>query len=154
MKRKDRSSLFFSVSFSKGFVAPNIPIATFKHGDLILNFLLDSGADRNSIDSRMLGKIRHSMAEDDTTVTLTGVGGTVDVKNCSLTFRTIGEDKEYKADFLIADLKEPFDQLYETHGIQLHGIIGSQFMRKHHVVLDFQNLAAYTSPTALAQNKL
>ena len=70
MNNKDKSSLFFSVSFSKGFVAPNIPIATFKHGDVILNFLLDSGADRNSIDSRMLDKLQHSAAEDNSTITL------------------------------------------------------------------------------------
>lgn len=153
MNNKDKSSLFFSVSFSKGFVAPNIPIATFKHGDVILNFLLDSGADRNSIDSRMLDKLQHSAAEDNSTITLTGVGGTVEVKNCSLSFKTIGEDKEYTADFLIADLQQPFDQLFEAHGIQLHGILGSKFMRKYHIVLDFQNLAAYSSPTALSQNQ-
>lgn len=153
MNKQNNSSLFFSVSFSKGFVAPNIPIATFKHGDMILNFLLDSGADRNSIDSRMLDSLQHTAAEDNSTITLTGVGGTVDVKNCSLTFKTMEEDKEYTADFLIADLQEPFDQLFQAHGIQLHGILGSKFMRKHHIILDFQNLAAYTSPTALSQNK-
>lgn len=140
----NKSISLFSVSFKKGFVAPNIPIATVKHEDLELNFILDTGSDRNSIDSNIVDKLLTGEAKDKTAIKLTGVGGHQEVKSCSLEFQC--GDKSYKADFLITDFKEPFSAIYEEHGIQLHGIIGSQFLKENNVVLDFQNLAAYSRP--------
>ena len=64
--KKNKSLSLFSVSFSKGFVAPNIPIATFKHEDMQLNFLLDTGSDSNSIDVNVLDKLNYNEAKDNT----------------------------------------------------------------------------------------
>ena len=139
--KKNKSLSLFSVSFSKGFVAPNIPIATFKHEDMQLNFLLDTGSDSNSIDVNVLDKLNYNEAKDNTITHLTGVGGTQEVKSCSLTFKC--QDEEYTADFLITDFSEPFANIYEAHGIQLHGILGSKFLKENNIILDFKNLAAY-----------
>jgi len=132
----------FTVSFRQGFISPNLPIATFYQEDKKIVFLLDSGSDKNVIDSNAIKLFEHKVKDDAEETHLSGVGGTQKVYTASLAFGT--KDEKYTADFLVTDLKETFDLIEKEHGIAIHGIIGSSFLREHHVVLDFKNLAAYS----------
>ena len=142
MKKKNKFS-FFQASFSKGFIPPKLPIITVEHGDLKLNLLIDSGSDNNIIDSNILDKIDHKEAEYSNATHITGVGGTVEIQACSFSFKCNGE--EYKADFLINDFSDAFTSILEASGIQLHGMLGTDFLQKNNIILDFQNFVAYNS---------
>ena len=50
---------FLSFSFSKGFMSPNIPIATFYQDGKELNFIIDTGSDDNVISKEALGGIKY-----------------------------------------------------------------------------------------------
>jgi hypothetical protein len=93
---------------------------------------------------RALDYIEHEMynAPDGNTHTLSGVNGTTEVKHCSIKFSS--EEKSYKADFLVADMNEAFGMIRRHHCITIHGMLGSKFLRSHNIVLDFQNLSAYS----------
>lgn len=133
----------FSVSFKQGFVSPKVPIATFHQGDKRLNFLLDTGSDRNVIDINILNSIVHTPIKiEGQKNTLTGLGGKQEVGLHSITFSC--ENEDYTANFLAADLKEAFGIIEDDHSICLHGIIGSAFLREHNIVLDFTTLTAYS----------
>lgn len=138
---KDNNISLFAVSFRQGFVSPNVPIATFYQGEKKLNFLLDSGSDKNVIDKGMLPYVTHETVEGES-VSLGGVGGITQVETCKVTFSV--DNEEYTEDFLVTDLSQAFGMIENDHSITLHGIIGSTFLRKNNVVLDFQNLAAYS----------
>lgn len=139
---KNNNTSFLAVSFRQGFVSPNIPIATFSQGDKDIVFLLDTGSDNNVINKGALDYVEHEMLEGGDTTTLSGVNGTTEVEHCSIKFSC--EDDTYKADFLVADLNEAFNTIKKGHCITIHGILGSNFLRKHNVVLDFNNLTAYS----------
>lgn len=140
---KNKGISLFTVSFKQGFISPKIPIATFHQGDKELVLLLDTGSDKNVIDANALEQFTHRMHEDDEdpTTHLSGVGGTQKVSVCTLEFKC--GDETYTEDFLVTDLKQAFDLIRKNHCITLHGILGSDFLRKNNVVLDFKNLAAY-----------
>lgn len=140
MKKNNTISLF-AVSFKQGFVSPKIPIATFYQGDKKLNFLLDSGSDKNVVDQKTLDSIEHEIISEGTT-SLSGVGGVTKVDTCRVKFKC--DDEEYTEDFLVADLSEAFGMIENDHCITIHGIIGSTFLRQNNVVMDFQNLVAYS----------
>ena len=140
MNKKNNISLF-TVSFKQGFIPPRIPIATFYQDGKKLNFLLDSGSDKNVLDSRILKEVKYEEVEGGN-VNLTGVGGVTQVNTCKVAFTC--DTKEYTEEFLITDLSEAFGLIEQEHCITLHGIIGSTFMRKNNIVMDFQNLVAYT----------
>lgn len=142
MSKKKNSLSLFTVSFKQGFISPNVPIATFYQGEKKINFLLDTGSDNNVIDATALKQFEHKIHEDGDSINLTGVGGTKEVSTCSLTFRC--EEEEYTQDFLVTDMKHAFDIIEQDHCITIHGILGSVFLRENNVVLDFQNLAAYS----------
>ena len=139
---KNNNTSFLAVSFRQGFVSPNIPITTFSQGDKDIVFLLDTGSDNNVINKGALEYVEHEMIEGGDTTTLSGVNGTTEVEHCSIKFSC--EDDTYKADFLVADLNEAFNTIKKGHCITIHGILGSNFLRNHNVVLDFNNLTAYS----------
>ena len=140
--KKNNNTSFLAVSFRQGFVSPNIPIATFSQGDKDIVFLLDTGSDNNVINKGALEYVEHERVEGGDTTTLSGVNGTTEVEHCSIKFSC--DEDSYKADFLVADLNEAFNTIKKGHCITIHGILGSNFLRNHNVVLDFNNLTAYS----------
>ena len=77
---KNKSNSFLALSFSQGFVSPNIPIITLSQGDTELNFILDTGSDRNIIDVSILPKLEYEKYEklgEEITQALTGAQQTV-----------------------------------------------------------------------------
>ena len=138
---KNNNISLFAVSFSQGFTSPNIPIATFQQGDKEIVFLLDTGSDNNVINQKALQYIDHQKIEGDVT-TLSGVNGTTQVEHCVIKFSC--NDENYEANFLVADLEEALGTIRRSHCITIHGILGSKFLRKYNVVLDFKNLSAYS----------
>lgn len=143
MKNKNNTSLL-SISFSKGFTSPNIPIATFYQGKKELNFIIDTGSDDNVISREALEGIEYQKIEH--AGTLAGVGGVFEVEACNISFRY--DDDVFTAKFLISDhLKDAFDNIRKAHAIPLHGMLGSTFLLKNKVILDFKTLSAYNRDT-------
>lgn len=143
MNRKQNTLSLFTASFRQGFTSPNVPLVTVQQGDKELIFLLDSGSEHNVIDKSALKGIEHTVLKDDSMPnTLSGVGGVMEVGACTITFKC--SDKEYTENFLVNDLSEALKMLKNTTGVIMHGIIGSQFMMKNKIVLDYQNLMAYS----------
>lgn len=142
MKKKNNHKSFLSFSLSKGFTSPNVPIVTFNQEGKELNFVIDTGSDDNIINKEALPEIQHEDINYEGT--LSGVGGVYDVKGCNITFKY--DDETFTGMFIVSDtLKEAFDNIRIHHGIQLHGMLGSKFLRKNNIVLDFRNLVAYNN---------
>ena len=142
MNKTKCNNSFLAISFSQGFVSPNIPIATITQGEREMNFIIDTGSDRNVIDSNILSKIEYQTKEEgDEKITLTGLGGTQEVKLCTIPFQLDG--KEYSAEFLASDMKEAFGSIKKAHAIPIHGMLGSRFLKENKIVLDFTNMVAY-----------
>ena len=135
------SKTLLAITFSQGFISPNIPIATFYQGNKELNFIIDTGSDDNVINKEALDNIEYE--KTDHKGTLSGVGGTYEVEGCNITFQYEGET--FTGMFIISDtLKEAFDNIRKCHAIPLHGMLGSKFLKENNIVLDFKNLTAYS----------
>lgn len=143
--KKDKNTIScFSVSFKKGFVSPNIPLATFKQGDKELIFLLDTGSQDNVTNKKALDSIEHTVIDEgENTHTLSGVGGVEDVSRCIISFSC--EDETYTAPFLVSNsIDVALDMIKQECGITVDGILGSLFLKDNHVVLDYTTLTAYS----------
>jgi predicted aspartyl protease len=133
------------MSFKEGLDITELPIVTFyqdNNGKRIkLNFLLDTGANLSIIDSRILDGIIYNMSEDKSNVTgLTGESIETSITNITFKYK----DTEYSEDFQIVDMSSAFDNIKQTTGANLNGIIGNGFMQKYKYVLDFKELVAYS----------
>lgn len=144
MNKNKNTISCFAVSFSKGFKSPNIPLATFHQGDKDLTFLLDTGSEYNVTNKKSLSEVTHTMLnEGKSTHSLAGVGGTEDVSACTITFNCDGE--EYTENFLVSNsIDAAIEGIRREHGMTIHGILGSVFLKEHNIVMDFNNFMAYS----------
>lgn len=143
MDKKENTISLFTASFKQGFISPNVPLVTIHQGTKEFIFLLDSGSEYNVIDKTALENIDYVDVQDKSMPnTLSGVGGKVEVSACKICFRC-GEN-EYTENFVVNDLSAAFRMIKQECGVIMHGIIGSKFLRDNNVVLDFQNLYAYS----------
>lgn len=131
-----------AMSFKQGMDLTGIPVCTFNQGDKKLNFILDTGSTDNIIDSNVLKKIEHQMVEGASN-TLTGMDGiTHKVEVCNITVSY--KDREYPFTYLVKDMKAPFAMFKRDYGVNIHGMIGSNFFNHFRYVLDFGELIAYS----------
>lgn len=144
MNQEEKCSIsFFTVSFAKGFTSPNIPLASFQQGNKELIFGLDSCSENNVINSEHLKDLDYKIIQNNTPRTLSGVGGTENVQMCSISFNC--DSAYFTTDFLISDsIQEALNQIKKVHGITVHGLLGSLFLKEHNIIMDFNNMVAYS----------
>lgn len=129
------------MSFKPGFVSPDIPIVTLTQENKKYNFLLDTGSNKNVIDESALKELKYQIQGSSSS--LTGLEGNIsEVQQCTITLTSNTGD--FTEEFLITDLSGVFGGIEEDHGIKVHGMIGSQFLRKYGYVMDFKKLIAYS----------
>ena len=105
-----------------------------------LNFLLDTGSSQSLINASMLLSLETKMIED--TMFIVGTDGNKISSN--LCIMKVGyKDQEFEHNFAIKDLDEAFGVVKQESGVQIHGILGSDFLQKYKYVLDFKELIAY-----------
>lgn len=130
-----------AISFQQGFDLTELPIVTFNQGKNKYNFILDTGANNNIIDARILDKIKHEKYNVKTTLMgMEGNNSIVDVCTITLSYK----DSNFSYGYLIKDMSGPFDLLKKEYGVNIHGILGSKFFHEFQYVLDFAELIAYS----------
>lgn len=130
-----------SISFMEALNLTGLPVVSFKCGDKILNFLLDTGSTDSVIDKNVLDKIKYKKEEGSTLYF--GIESS-DIKSNICTIELSYKDQLFTDSFAIADLKKTFDKLKGLTGVQLNGLIGSSFFNKYRYVIDFDQLIAYS----------
>lgn len=119
-----------------------LPIVTFTEGKYKLNFLLDTGSTHSHIASSVADKLTGSPIEADYSYT-TASG----LSTCSkaMDVNLLYKGKTFRTTVFISNtLDESFKEVKNNCGVQLHGILGSDFLEEHKYVLDFSKLIAYS----------
>ena len=137
---KEYYRLKHAMSFKESMDLLELPVVTFYCGDKKLNFLLDTGSNTSYINSCLLEELPHTKL--DSTKQVTTAGGIIgDNSMCTMEFYY--NKKKYLDTFVALDLNEAFNDIKESNGVQLHGLLGSLFFEKYKYILDFKELKAY-----------
>lgn len=129
------------MSFREAMDLTNLPIVTFYQKDNKFNFLLDTGSSLSVINKASLDNIIHH--KSNKTGDLFGVDGIkreVSYASIDLTYKGY----TYKEEFQVLDMQEAINQIKAESGVNMIGIIGSDFFRKYKYILDFNELIAYS----------
>lgn len=137
--RTDRQSV---MSFKEALDLTDVPIVTFYEGDTKLNFLLDTGSSDSHISQTAADILQKTPTKIGFSCT-TAMGKTSgDVHQIDAILSYKGSD--YPQTLIITpSLDEAFEEIKRTSGVQLHGILGSDFFNKYNYVLDFKDMIAY-----------
>lgn len=129
------------ISIKESMDLAQVPVITLQGGDHRLNFLLDSGSSHSHISKSAASLINGTSKDIDFTCT-TASGS--DAINTLIETVLSYKDKEFKVNLFINEsLDISFDEVKKDCGVQLHGILGTDFLRDHGYILDFANLVAY-----------
>lgn len=137
---KENKYLNKSVSLKESMDLVGLPIITVNCDTTKLNFLLDTGSNMSQVNTKVLSCIKYKINKDKNSVI--GIEGNAKNTDCCLI------DFNYKNQFftntfLINDLSKVFDTIKVEYGVQIHGIIGNDFITKYKYILDFDKYIAY-----------
>lgn len=129
------------ISFKEALDLTGLPIVTFTNNDKNFNFLIDSGSTESFIDKNIVSNFEHVKIDNiyNTVITATG-NAEAEVINASIKYR----DNVYTGNFNCLDLSGPFDEIKKKDGVQIHGILGTEFFKKYKYIIDFSDFIFYT----------
>lgn len=131
---------FSKMSIKESMDLTSLPVVTFMNDGKKINFLLDTGSDASLIDESVISIFTH-IKSDNISSTFGMDGNIIDGGHCNMVINY--KDYEFLVDFNIVNLEEPLKLIKESSGVTIHGILGSEFLKLHKYILDFDNLIVY-----------
>ena len=131
-------------SFSEAMDSVELPLLILTNNGKKLKFIVDSGSNSCHIDKNILSELEYedTSLSSSPSETATG-GGMINTSKDRCVMKLNLKNTVFTVPFLIEDLKAPFDFIKSQDGIQLHGILGSNFLSANGWVLDFAENVAY-----------
>lgn len=128
-------------SLSYGLGKSQLPIIPIKVEGKYLCFIIDTGSTCSLIDSDVVEYFR-DMVEPIGDYCISGLEGTkhkVDMITLPFNF----EDYTYKTIFCVQPLLNAFKGIEDESGIQVHGLLGTDFLIENKWTIDFKELIIY-----------
>ena len=128
----------FSFSLKESLDLCNLPVITFTMNNIKLNFLVDSGSTNSLIDKSLQKELNISEFSGDVQGVY-GVGGNTET-SAGYKVKVSYMEHAFEGIMFPVDLQTVFKKFKENTGVQLHGILGTDFLQRYKTVLDFDKL--------------
>ena len=126
------------MDLSYGICKTKLPIILVEIEDKYLCFILDTGSTCSLIDSSVLEYFK-DIVEPVGDYCISGIEGTkhkVDMITLPFNF----EGQVYKPRFCVRPLLDAFKSIEDESGIQVHGLLGTDFLLENQWIVDFRTL--------------
>lgn len=125
-------------SLDYGLSKSQLPLILVEVKDKYLSFILDTGSTCSLIDSNVVEYFK-DIVEPVGDYYINGIEGTkhkVDMITLPFTF----EGQTYKPKFCVKPLLNAFKGIEDESGIQIHGLLGTDFLLENQWIIDFKEL--------------
>ena len=126
------------MDLSYGICKTKLPIILVEIEDKYLCFILDTGSTCSLIDSSVVEYFK-DIVEPVGDYCISGIEGTkhkVDIVALPFNF----EGQVYKPRFCVRPLLDAFKSIEDESGIQVHGLLGTDFLLENQWIVDFRTL--------------
>ena len=120
-----------------GLLKTGLPLIIVEVFNQELCFLLDTGSNRNIIDLRIYNHFNDKLSAQSSAGSLLSLGGNTG-ESIEIEIPFEFEKISYCEPFLCTGNIDSFDEIKAESGVQIHGILGSQFFVKHDWVINFE----------------
>ena len=133
------------INLNYGLIKTGLPLIVIQIAECNLCFIVDTGANLSFIDSKVVDFIKDSILLSDKEIIVSGIDGNQieSNKEAKVTFKV--NDYTFTHTFISKPLIESLKTVELESGIQIHGIIGNDFLIKYKWVIDFEKLEVYSS---------
>ena len=114
----------------------SIPFIKIKHNNITFNLVVDTGCTMSCIDENILDLLVYKTTGDYTEGLISAEGGNDDKVPIVEIPITIG-DQNYIEQFNVVDFRAMAQQVKDSFGLTIRGLLGSGFLYKHSLILDF-----------------
>lgn len=123
----------------------SIPFIKVKHNNISFNLVIDTGCTTSCIDKEILDLLVHNVTNQATDGIIYANGDNDDKVQIVEIPITIG-DQNYVEQFNAINFRGMSQQVKDCFGITVRGLLGSEFLYKHSLILDFdKHLIRYTN---------
>ena len=126
----------------EGLNLTGLPVVTLFNDDKAFNFVLDTGSYHSIINESILSNCKH--VESDALADLAGIDGVIHKNQRIVHMMLYYRDKCLPAKFIVSNLDGVFGQIKKETGVQLHGLLGSDFFRENKYIIDYKEMVAYS----------
>jgi hypothetical protein len=140
---KDREVPQESISVKK-YMPGDLPVITLTNNGVALNFLIDTGSNISHICPSVTSLIELQYTKSDVNKEIAGLGalnqgGAV----CFAKFKDV-LSREYEIELSISkELEETTKYIKKNTGVEIHGLLGTDFLQNYKYVIDFKTLEVY-----------
>jgi hypothetical protein len=132
----------YTFPFEESMDTVKLPIISFEHKGKIVNFIIDSGSTHSIIEKNYIEEFEY--------MTATNAKGYVRGINGEKVETTLARVELVKNGHIFSDvfqvLPVPTLKIQEQkHGIKIHGLLGSQFLKKYRFLINYKYLNACTN---------
>ena len=136
---KKKSSI--KTSFANTMCSLSLPLVTLTNNGKFFNFLIDTGSTLSIIDSKVLHEFDY--VESEVKGDAYGIDGNhVEVSYIKMVLSL--EGVKFVEAFQVMRMPA-FDNIKQTEGFDIAGILGSTFLDRYNFILDFKELVMYTN---------
>lgn len=137
----------FAISIAEQLESLKLPMVYFICGEKELAFILDTGSDGSHINRSVVKELNLDLfsiepAEGKVSVVSTG-NGLKEASNEWCRIKLSLEGYDFRVECSVENLDPVFNFIKENDGVQLHGILGTNFLRANNWTIDFANKVAY-----------
>lgn len=140
---KDKEVPQESISIKK-YMPGDLPVITLTNNGVALNFLIDTGSNISHICSSAASLIELQYTKSDVNREIAGLGALNQGDAvCSAKFKDV-LSREYEIELSISkELEETTKYIKKNTGVEIHGLLGTDFLQNYKYVIDFKTLEVY-----------
>jgi hypothetical protein len=119
-----------------------VPVVSFEHNGQTVNFIIDSGAAHSVLNISSIDSFKGELLEN-TGGAVYGIDG--NLVNTRLARIEIMKNGHTFQDIFQILAIPGIDKMNAQNGIEVHGILGSTFLKKYQFIINYKHLRAYTN---------
>jgi len=135
-----KHSNFTELSFKEFYDITKLPLVVIEIAEKPFIFLLDSGSNMSILTKDILSEIKgHYRSKSNKKMTMAGSVGSPEECNIQRVKLEFDIDGIKMTETMHVQNIPAFDVIREETGTSIQGVLGSDFLSKYHVIIDFKN---------------